>query len=231
MKLFKKYDWLIEFISAALLLAAGVVVIFVDAVILYITGALFVIMGIFRIVPLLKSTKDKLMKYLLLVEIILEVVAGCYLFYMGTQNETVGKGYGYIVGSVFYIHGLTHFVATSLRNEPNTTLNFFVNIILLTLGVFIISYGKIDANLMRYIIAGLLVVCILFLCFRGARHYGNYRGELVAKNETKLLAKKLKEEKKQEKKNRKSKNEELPTSDEINININDVDKPSDSINA
>ena len=213
MNIFKKYNWLFEIISAALLLAMGMVIIFVDEVILYITGVVFVFMGLFRVIPLIKTTNDKLMKWLLFLEILIGIAAGCYLFYMGLEKQTVGKVFGYIVGAVFYLRGFTHFVATSLRGEPNTTINFFTNIILLSLGVFLIFNGDINQQIMSYIIGAVLFICTLFLGIKGSKDYSNYRGNLVSKHQTKKIKKNV--EVKEEKKD--------PVNDELNIDITNID--------
>ena len=219
MNIFKKYNWLFEIISAALLLALGIVIIFVDTVILYITGTIFIFMGLFRVIPLLKTTRDKLMRYLQLAEILIGIGAGSFLFYLGTKGEDIGKMFGYIVGGIFYLRGFTHLVATSLRGEPNTTLNFFANIILLTIGVFLIAYGNVNSKMMGWIIAVILFICVLFLGVKGSKDYSNYRGNLVSNHETKKI-KKQKEVKKEE---------VAPTSKEINVNINNIDNSNQII--
>ncbi len=223
MKALKKYNWLLEWISAALLLAMGIVVVIESQIVLYITGAIFVFMGVLRIVPLIKTTEDKLMKYLQTAEVVIEVLCGAYLFYMGSQKQEVGRVYGYIVGGVFYLRGFTHFIATSLRGEPNTKINFFANMVLLTLGVFIISYGKIDSKLMAWIIFAALIICVIFLSIKGVKDYTNYRGTLVSEHHTKKIKKAKKEETV----------ETNPTAEEIKIDINNIDNTvdQDTINA
>ena len=187
MKSIKKYAWLLEWISAALLLAMGIVVLIEKQIILYITGTVFVFMGLFRIVPLVKTTEDKLTKYLYIAEVFIEVICGSYLIYMGTQNKEVGKIYGYIVGGVFYLRGFTHFLATSLRGEPGNKVGFFANMILLTLGAFLIAYGNINSKMMGWIIFGILLICVLFLSIKGIKDYTNFRGTLVTEHKTKNL--------------------------------------------
>lgn len=222
MKALKRYNWLLEWISAALLLAMGIVVAIEQQIILYMTGIIFVFMGVLRVIPLIKTTEDKLMKYLFGAEVIIEVLCGAFLIYMGTEGKSVGKVYGYIVGGVFYLRGFTHFLATSLRDEPSSKVNFFANMLILTLGVFLIAYGKINSKMMGWIIFGILMICVVFLCIKGIKDYTNYRGNLVTEHKTKKL-------KKLEVKTI----ETNPTSEEINVDINNIDnkKPTEEINA
>lgn len=226
MKVIKRYSWLLEWISAALLIAMGIVVVIEHQIILYITGTLFVFMGLFRVIPLIKTTEDKLTKYLFAAEVIIEVICGAYLIYMGTEGKTVGKVYGYIVGAVFYLRGFTHFLATSLRNEPSNKISFFANMILLTLGVFLIAYGKINSKIMGWIIFGILMLCVIFLTVKGIKDYTNYRGEMLAEHKTKNL-------KKLDVGSEIESIETNPTSEEINVDINNIDgeESTDEVNA
>ena len=222
MKAIKRYGWLLEWISAAILLAMGIVIVIEKQIILYITGVVFILMGLLRVIPLIKTTEDKLTKYLFAAEVIIEVICGAYLIYMGTEGKVVGKVYGYIVGSVFYLRGFTHFLATSLRGEPSTKINFFANMFILTLGVFIFAYGKINSKIMGWIIFAILMLCVIFLCVKGVKDYTNYRGNLVTEHKTKKL--KIVDT---------HAIETNPTSEEINIDINNIDNesPTEGINA
>ena len=77
--LFKKYLWLFEFIGAAIILGVGLVCKFVPAVLYFIVGIIFVFLGLFRIIPLVKTTEDKLLKWFYAGEMIIEVAAGVVL--------------------------------------------------------------------------------------------------------------------------------------------------------
>ena len=222
MKAIKRYGWLLEWISAAILLAVGILVVVEKQIILYITGVVFILMGLLRIIPLIKTTEDKLSKYLFAAEVFIEVICGAFLIFMGTEGKTVGKVYGYIVGAVFYLRGFTHFLATSLKNEPSTKVSFFANMVLLTLGVYLFAYGKINSKVMGWIIFAILILCVIFLCIKGVKDYTNYRGNLVTEHQTKKL-KKI--EMQIENTN--------PTSEEIDTNNLNIDKEShvEEINA
>lgn len=207
MKALKKYSWIIEIVSAALLLTMGLVIYFNEKVMLYLIGTVFVFMGVLRLLPLLKTTNDKLMKWLLFIESVLEVVFGAFIFYKGLQGEAIGVLFGYIVGGLFYLRGFVHFLATSLRGEPSTILGFIFHIALLTCGTVMIASGNINSKYMTYAVLVIMLICIIFLLSKGFKDYKNYRGLVVSNQITKKI--KVKEEKRKD----------APASDEIIVDV------------
>lgn len=221
MKSLKKYSWLLYFISASILLALGILFIFETKVVIYLMGILFIIFGVSRLVPLFKTIYDKLMKWLFVFEIIIEVICGSVLIYIASKDNTIGPVFGYIVGGVFYIRGFMHFFATSMREEPNSLISFLFHMAILTSGVLIIANGNVNSKAVSIILAVLLFICFLFQVFKGIKEYKNYRGILVSEN----LTKKIKKQKQIDTV------KELPTSDEISINIPEENDKIDEINA
>lgn len=215
----KKYSWTIYFITAALLLAMGIVMIVQPKVIIYLMGFLFLIFAVTRFVPLLKTTSGRLMRWILAIELLIEIAAGVALLLIGMKKETIGKEFGYIVGSVFYLRGFVHFLATSLKGEPNSLISFIFHMVLLTSGVLIFIDGDINSKVMSIALAVLLFVCVVFQIYKGGKSYKNYRMILLSKAITKKI-------RKEDKKNKKA-----PTSDEIVINIPDKDNVENEINA
>ena len=61
-----KYAWLFEMIGCALLIGLGIIMKFIPSVLLVLVGLIFFVLGLFRIVPLLKTTDDKLLKIYML---------------------------------------------------------------------------------------------------------------------------------------------------------------------
>ena len=62
---FKKYLWIFEWIGAALLITLGVVVAVEDQIVHVVTGIVLTLFGLFRVIPLVKTTKTKSMKIIL----------------------------------------------------------------------------------------------------------------------------------------------------------------------
>ena len=81
-KTIKKYIWLFEWIAASLILALGLVIGFVDGVVLLATGISLVLIAILRVIPLFKTLKDKLMRWINLIEIILNLAIGGVMIYL-----------------------------------------------------------------------------------------------------------------------------------------------------
>lgn len=216
-----RYKWLLEIIAAALLLVLGIVVYFEAKLVLYITGTLFIFLGIARLIPLLKTTKDKLLKLLFLLEIVIDIAAGAFILLEAQKVDTLGVVFGYIIGGVLYLRGFMHLYSTAFKNEPNVFLSFLFHIILLSLGVVIFVKGNVDSKLVGYVIVAIIILCVLYLLLKGIKHYRSYRGIILEEQETKRLKKAEKEEKKQKREEKKA-----PANKEI-YPINETDKDYD----
>jgi len=218
----KKYIWIFEWIATALLLVLGIVVVVETTILLYTFGILFIIFGLFRLIPLIKTTESKLVKWLIFSETVIALIPGGILLFDAVKGNETGVYIGYIIGGVIYLRGFVHFLSTSLKNEPSNLLNFFFHIILLTIGTIIFVKGGFDKTLLSWIFLGIIVLCAIILGIKGYKDYYNYRGSIVGES-------KLKELNKEEKSNKKkSETKEAPTSEEIKINIlpEEDDKPS-----
>ncbi|NLM33778.1 MAG: hypothetical protein GX203_06250, partial [Acholeplasmataceae bacterium] len=79
MKLLKKYVWLFEWIAAALILALGIYVAVEPSVLYLVAGIAITILGLFRVIPLLKTTDDRILKFVFLGEMILNIGIGVAL--------------------------------------------------------------------------------------------------------------------------------------------------------
>ncbi|HEY8444654.1 MAG TPA: hypothetical protein VIK94_00845, partial [Bacilli bacterium] len=133
-KFFKNYLWLWEFIAVAFVLAIGIVAKFIPDILIIIIGITFIVLGIFRIIPLLKTTKDRLLKGIYAGEIFISIFAGAVLIYLYYQKEELNKTFGYIIGAVLYLRALIYFYGTILRHEESDFFQFILHIVLITLG-------------------------------------------------------------------------------------------------
>ena len=115
---FSKYVWVFEFTGAAILIVFGIIMKAFPISLLYIVGMIFIIMGLFRVVPLIKTTESKVAKWMFIVEIVLNVVAGGYLIFVGTKGEdNLGKIFGYIIGIVLYLRAFS--ISTTIIRRNN----------------------------------------------------------------------------------------------------------------
>lgn len=210
MKRLKQYVWVFEWFAAAILLAFAITSVIKNEFLVYAFAAIFLVFAVFRVVPLVKTTTSKLIKWLTVVEMIIDVVVSLALFFFSEKIMETGNLLGYLVGGVIYLRGIMHFLATSLKSEPTTLFGFVANILLVSVGAVIIARGGFDARVLAWFFFSVMILCVIVLIWRGAVDYRNYRGNLVGESQTK----KLKKEKAKEKEA-----ETNPTSDEIKINI------------
>lgn len=177
-KTFKKYAWLFEFIGAALILALGVLVKINDEVLYLIVGLVFVILGLFRVIPLLKTTDDKLLRWIYLAEVIVNVVVGVILMVLYFKKTTdQGKLLGYLIGGVVYLRALIFFFATTLRKESSDVTKFVTHIALITLGSIIIAQGGFDQAKLALVILIMASLATVVIAFNGYSNYNKYRHE------------------------------------------------------
>ncbi|HKM29875.1 MAG TPA: hypothetical protein VJZ51_03890 [Bacilli bacterium] len=189
-KFFGKYVWAFEFAGAAILLAFGIVMKTIPISLLYIVGTIFIIMGVFRIIPLVKTTKDKLSKWLFIIEIVLNIAAGGYLIYVGTKGSaSLGTVFGYMIGIVFYLRALIYFFTTIVRKEATDNIMFITHVVLITVGSMIIGSGGFNINVLSWFLLVLAILSALLIAFRGYGDYRNYRFQLSISEATKRITK------------------------------------------
>ena len=190
-KFFSKYVWVFEFIGAAILVAFGIVMKLIPISLLYIVGTIFIVMGLFRIVPLLKTTKDKLAKWMFAGEIVLNIAAGGYLIYIGTKGEAdLGKIFGYIIGIILYLRALIYFFTTVLRKEATDNMMFITHIVFITFGSLIIGNGGFNIKTLSWLLLVLAILSAILISVRGHTDYRNYRFQLSINETTKNISKK-----------------------------------------
>ena len=143
----KKYLWLFEMIGAALILSLSIILLIFNQIILFVIGVVFLFLSILRIRPLLKTTDESKLKLIYLIEVSIEAICGIVLIIITFfENDNVIKkflleNFGYIVGSVLYLRGFTHFLTISINKENYPIIYFVINIVLITLGTIIIVKG------------------------------------------------------------------------------------------
>ena len=222
-----KYAWLFEMIGCALLIGLGIIMKFIPSVLLVLVGLIFFVLGLFRIVPLLKTTDDKLLKILYAAELFIDMGAGIALFIIGIKNKSdsiddLKKVFGYIIAGILYLRGLVYLFAISFRKETAKIWLFFVHIGLITLATVIIARGGFTLTTLGWVLLALSILSAIFVGVDSIKKYSNFRNEEYARKKTQDI--KTKEEKK----------EDAPTADEIQIRIDEdqnQDQNTDNLNA
>lgn len=197
---FKKYLFVFEFIAVAILLAVGIYAKFNEEIFLYIVGIALIVFCLLRVIPLVKTTKDKWMKLIYIGEIILNIVAGVILITSAGKEEDTGNLMGYIVGAILYLRGFLYFFSTVIRKESTDYVKFFTHIGIFTLGVIILFRKDLfNESIMAWIVLALCILSSVFISISGFGHYKTYRYEQLAKDETKKAIEKHKKSELEEK--------------------------------
>ncbi len=227
-KVFSKYLWLIEFISVALLVSLGIVILFVlkgNEKILYIPfGVLFTVLGLIRFVPLLKTTDDKVLKWMNAIELTIDLLAGIFLIvfaFIKNDKLDLGNSLGFIVSALLILRAIVYFYSTSIRKQSTTIFMFVFHVVLIISGSIFVGMGGFNTEDVKYVVFALCVLCALYLSIDGYKKYSNYRSLEYAKNKSKEIV--IEEEVKNE----------APSADEI-IEQNEIterDNPEDGLNA
>ncbi|HNZ50998.1 MAG TPA: hypothetical protein PK087_01470 [Bacilli bacterium] len=185
---FKKYLFVFEWIGAAILIGVGIYVVLDSSILNVFVGLILLVFGLLRLIPLIKTTPDKVLKIMYACEIVINVGAGIFLVIEGgKENSNLNDWFGYMIGGVLMLRGFVHFFATSLRKEPNDYVKFFSHLGLFTVGCFIVARGGFSSDTLAYIILVLAILSALFIGFSGYKHYRNYRYELRAREESKKV--------------------------------------------
>ena len=222
-----KYAWLFEMIGCALLIGLGIIMKFIPSVLLVLVGLIFFVLGLFRIVSLLKTTDDKLLKILYALELFIDMGAGIALFIIGIKNKSdsiddLKKVFGYIIAGILYLRGLVYLFAVSFKKESAKIWLFFVHIALITLATVIITRGGFTLTTLGWVLLVLSILSAIFVGVDSIKKYSNFRNEEYARKKTQDI--KAIEEKK----------EDAPTADEIKIRIDEdqnQDQNTDNLNA
>lgn len=195
---FKKYLFVFEFIAVAILITVGIVLKINEHIFMYIVGIALVIFGAFRIIPLIKTTEDKLLKWIYAGEILISVAAGVLLFLEGNKGENYNKGLlRWFIGAILYIRGFVYVFSTAIRKESTDYIKFFVHMAVFTLGTGILFNNFLSPSIMAWIVLALCILSSIFISISGIGHYKNYRYEQLAKDKTKKAIEKQKEKEKE----------------------------------
>src|SRR5690554_2395368 len=217
---FKKYLWLWEFIGVAFILAVGLVAKLVPSILVLIVGIALIVFGIFRIIPLVRTTNEKFLNWIYTIEILVTIIAGVVLIILYVNETDLESAFGYLIGGVLYLRAIIFFYATTLRDEEADWPQFLTHAILITLGTAIIARGGFDTNDFGWLILAFAIITTGFIGYSGFNNYRNYRNQRAAEQ----ITKKIKEE------------DIAPTADEIieptieDEKIDDVDSEIPSEN-
>ncbi|HOJ45471.1 MAG TPA: hypothetical protein PK340_05535 [Bacilli bacterium] len=176
------YGWLLKWILAAILLAVGITMVVVDSIVFFVTGLFLLIFSIFRVVPLLKTLKKEALRLINLVEIVVDIIIGGLLLYVGIRDMVDASWtippvwsyiYGFSIGLVLLGRGIIFFYSTTFLGEKSEQIKFWSHVVVMTLGSAI-TVLTIQNNFSNKVVA----VFILILCFIGGAYltYDGFNG-------------------------------------------------------
>lgn len=185
-KFLSTYSWLLYFISAAFVLTMAIIFQLVPRSIYYLIGIALIIIGLLRIVPLLKTADIKLIKYVYLLEIALQVGFGIYFVYLA-NSEKESKYFGYFLGGIIYLRGLVHFAWCAVSKEKDNVLLFFTHLFLITIGSVIFARNALSSDEISIFLFFVGIICSIVLTKKGYDNYKRYRYNILIKRETKEI--------------------------------------------
>lgn len=199
------YGWLVKWILAAILIAAGVLMKIYDAEIVYATtGIAIVIYSILRIYPLMKTLKKETLRTLNLIESIFDVLLGALMIFVVFTGRVQDSGsiwvglYGYMLTFFLISRGLIYFVSLFYFGEKSEAQKFWFHIVCLLLGpsIFVLTIlGKDIITTLGWMILFISVAGGLYLGYDGYGGYRKYREQSKALNTEKQPKKDTKVEK------------------------------------
>ncbi|MGI6393068.1 MAG: hypothetical protein ACOX16_05695 [Candidatus Izemoplasmatales bacterium] len=198
-----RYGWLVKWILAAILIAAGILMKIYDVEVVYATtGIAIVIFSLARVVPLIKTLKKEAVRTINLIEIIFDTIMGgvmIYVVFSGKAGEQFWISlYGYLLAAFFYARGLIYFVCFYYFEEKSEQLKFWFHIVCLSLGaaLLVLTILKRDIiSTLGWIVLFISVGGGLYLVYDGYGGYRKYRETSKALNEEKKPKKTPKVEK------------------------------------
>ncbi len=199
------YGWIIKWILAAILIAAGVLMKIYDEEIVYATtGIAIVIFSILRVVPLLKTLNKEVLRTLNLIEVIFDTLLGALMIFvvfsgkLDTANSIWIGLYGYMLTFFLLARGVIYFVSLYYFSEKTEPIKFWFHLICVALGSVILTLAVLQQEIITTL--GWLVLFMsvsggLYLGYDGYGGYKKYRETSKALNTKKEVQKDPKIEK------------------------------------
>ena len=175
------YGWLLKWIIAAILVGVGITMVLASSIVFFITGLFLIIFSIFRVVPLLRTLNKEPLRLINLVEIIVDIVIGGLLLYVGIRAMVESWAptpvwsyiYGFSIVLVLLGRGIIFFYSTTFLGEKTEQIKFWSHVVVTILGS-VIAVLTFQNSFDNQVVA----ILILILCFLGAGYliYDGYNG-------------------------------------------------------
>ena len=203
---FRMYKFIIKILIFAILIVFAILMfiykdILIGAVYM-VSGIVILFTGIIRMIPLIKSTKSKRARLILLIQCIIHVVLGAYLVfapfyhwdrlkaYTGNESDPLYdklnavsggwfakfniQAYAYILVIFFYTLAMGYFWVTIEYKEPSRTTLFWLNFISISLAVLIAFFAPQEWFDAEKLIITLAILALLAALVIGGEATGGY---------------------------------------------------------
>lgn len=138
-----------------------------------------------------KHNHNKKTKILMLSEVVIDILIAVFLFYgaymiYSKPDDKIAlfviEYFRFFIGSVFYIKGVYYFITKVLFLEDSSVKEFWINILLLTVGAVIYALNIEPASLAN-VIAIISIALAVFLVVELSFHFGKMKKIKSAKKE------------------------------------------------
>ena len=203
---FRMYKFIIKILIFAILIVFAILLFaFKDELIgavYMVSGIVILFAGIIRMIPLIKTTKSKRARLIVLIQCIIHVVLGAYLIfaafyhwdrlkaYTGDASDDLYKklnevsggwfakfniqAYAYILVIFFYTLAMGYFWVTIEYKEPSRTTLFWLNFISISLAVVIAFFAPQEWFDAEKLIIALAILALLGALVIGGEATGGY---------------------------------------------------------
>lgn len=199
-----EYGWVVKWVLAAILIAAGILMKIYDEEIVYATtGLAIVIFSLLRVVPLMKTLKKEVLRTINLIEVIFDTILGGVMLFvvfsgkLQTQNVWTGL-YGYMLTFFLLARGIIYFVSLYYFEEKTEPIKFWFHLICISLGSVILTLSILGNDIIPALGWMILFISVsggVYLGYDGFGGYKKYREKSKALNTEKETKKDPKIEK------------------------------------
>jgi len=174
------YGWVVKWVLAAILIAAGVLMLLNDETVVYATSGLaVVIFSALRVVPLMKTLKKEVLRTMNLIEIIFDFIIGglmIYVAFSGKSSDAFWQSmYGYLLSFFLLSRGIIYFVSMYYFEEKSEATKFWTHMIFLMLGPVVLTLTFEGNKIITMLIWVLFVFALGGAGYLGYDGFGGYR--------------------------------------------------------
>jgi len=174
------YGWIIKWVLAALLIAAGVLMLLNDETVVYATTGLAVVLfSALRVKPLMKTLTKEILRTINFVEIFVDFIIGGIMVYVAFSGKSSDNFwidmYGYILAFFLLSRGIIYFMSMYYFGEKTEAAKFWVHLIFIGIGPVVLTLTFQGQKIITMLVWVLFVFAIGGAAYLGYDGYGGYQ--------------------------------------------------------